>query len=508
MTPDRSEQVDVAVIGAGFSGLCMAIRLLQEGITDFAVLERAEDLGGTWRDNTYPGCQCDIPSALYSYSFAPNPEWSRFYPLQEEIRAYLRRCAERYGVIPYIRFGHEVTAAAWDEEAGCWRLETTAGELSARVLVGGMGGLSNSALPDIPGVEQFGGTIFHSSSWNHDHDLSGERVGVIGTGASAVQFIPMIQPRVGTLTVLQRTPSWVMPDPDRRVSDFERMLFRRAPVTQRALRTLIYGLQETTVLATIVNRRLSNGMQAIARRHLHAQVRDPELRAKLTPSYTIGCKRITLSDAYYPALTQPNVEVVTDAIERITPGGVRTADGVERELDTLILATGFKVHDNPAFERVRGRDGRTLGEAWGGSPRAYLGATITGFPNLFLVVGPNSAGGYNSIILTTEAHVNYAIEALKTMRARGTRVAEVRREVYDGWSARTDRRLAHSVWNEGGCSSWYLDENGRNGVWWPGFMSSLWWRTRRFKADEYELTTVGGQAPRRPPTVLERAGGG
>jgi cation diffusion facilitator CzcD-associated flavoprotein CzcO len=485
-----TEHHRLAIVGAGFSGLCMAIRAKQEGIEDFVVLERATEIGGTWRDNTYPGCQCDIPSALYSYSFAPNPNWTRFYPLQEEIREYLRGVAERYGVVPYVRFGHDVQSAEWLEEEHRWRLQTTAGEFTADVLVGGMGGLSNPALPEVPGLEGFKGTLFHSADWDHEHDLRGERVGVIGTGASAIQFLPMIQPKVGRLTLFQRTPAWVLPDPDRPVKGIERVLWRRLPITQRLLRTVLYGVFELTVLGTIVNPRLAERFESVGRRHLRDQVPDPELRAKLTPSYTLGCKRITMSNTYYPALCAPNAEVVTDPIERITETGIRTRDGAERELDAIILGTGFKVHDNPAFTRVRGRGGMTLAESWQGSPRAYLGSTISGFPNLFLLVGPNSAGGFNSIIFTTESHVNYAIEALKTMDKRGARTAEVRREVYDRWTRQTDKRLAESVWNEGGCRSWYLDPNGRNGVWWPGFMASLWLRTRRFNAGEYELSTA------------------
>jgi cation diffusion facilitator CzcD-associated flavoprotein CzcO len=303
-----------------------------------------------------------------------------------------------------------------------------------------------------------------------------------------VQFIPKIQARVGRLHVFQRTPAWVMPDPDRAVSPLERALWRRLPITQRVLRGALYGFFEASVLTTIVDKRLSAVLERQARRHLREQVPDPELRAKLTPSYRIGCKRITLSDTYYPALTQPNVELVTDPIARVTAEGIRTAGGAERELDTIILGTGFQVQDNPAFGRVRGRGGMTLHDAWQGSPRAYLGSTIAGFPNLFLLVGPNSAGGFNSIIFTTEAHVNYALAALKTMRRRGARVAEVRREVYDAWSRRTERRLEHSVWNEGGCQSWYIDANGRNAVWWPGFMGEMWLRTRRFNEREYALT--------------------
>jgi cation diffusion facilitator CzcD-associated flavoprotein CzcO len=479
--------VRVAIVGAGFSGLCMAIRLRRDGIEDFAVLERADEVGGTWRDNTYPGCQCDIPSALYSFSFAPNPDWTRFYPLQSEIREYLRRCARDFGVMPHIHFGHEVVGADWDDDARRWRIQTSGASLTADVLVGGMGGLSAPSVPDIAGLDGFQGTVFHSADWDHDHDLDGERVAVIGTGASSVQFVPRIQPRVGALHLFQRTPAWVMPDPDRPVTAVERRVFRRLPAVQRLLRAGIYVVQEATVLGTIVDRRLSKGLELVARRHLRAQVADPELRAKLTPGYTIGCKRITFSNTFYPALQQANAELVTDPIREIRSNSIVTADGTEREVDTIILGTGFQVHDNPAFARVRGRDGLTLGEAWGGSPRAYLGATIAGFPNLFLLVGPNSAGGYNSIVFTTEAHVNYALEAVRAMDRHGIGSVEVRSEVYDAFARETARRLRSSVWNAGGCTSWYLDSNGRNGVWWPGFTWRLWQRTRRFDPREYRL---------------------
>jgi len=475
----------VAIVGAGFSGLGMAIRLREEGIEDFVVLERGDQVGGTWRDNTYPGCQCDIPSALYSFSFAPNPDWSRFYPLQSEIQAYLVRCARDFGVMPHIRFGHEVRGADWDEDAGCWRLDTSGGEWTADVLVSGMGGLSEPSAPDIPGLDRFEGAAFHSAAWDHDHDLTGERVGVIGTGASAIQFVPRIQPRVGALHLFQRTPAWVMPDADRATSDRQRRLFRRLPATQRLVRAGIYLTLEATVLGTIVNRRLAKGLELIARRHLERQVPDPDLRAKLTPAYTIGCKRITMSDTYYPALTQPNAELVTEPIREVRGRSIVTVDGAERELDTIILGTGFKVHDNPAFARVRGRGGLTLDEAWQGSPRAYLGSTIPGFPNLFLMVGPNSAGGFNSIVFTSEAHINYAIEAIRAMHRHRLRAVEVRPEVYDAFNREAEARLRDSVWNAGGCSSWYLDSNGRNGVWWPGFMWRLWQRTRRFDLASY-----------------------
>jgi cation diffusion facilitator CzcD-associated flavoprotein CzcO len=483
----ESEHHRVAIIGAGFSGLGMAIRLKQEGIEDFVVIERASEIGGTWRDNTYPGCQCDIPSVLYSYSFAPNPNWTRTYPLQAEIRDYLRRCATDFGVLPFVRFDHEVTGAAWDDDQRRWRVETSQGEITADVLIGGQGGLSNPSIPDIPGLERFEGKRFHSAQWDHDHELDDERVAVIGTGASAIQFVPLIQPRVGRLHLFQRTPSWVMPDPDRPLTDFEHRLFERVPAAQRALRGVVYLVIEATVLGTMVDKRLAKGLEAIARRHLGRQVRDPELRAKLTPRYTIGCKRITMSDSYYPALAQPNAEVVTDGIREVRERSIVTVDGTEREVDSIIFGTGFHVHDHPGFERIRGRGGLTLGETWNGSPRAYLGSTIAGFPNLFLLVGPNSAGGFNSIIFTSEAHINYALRAIKAMDRHGLDTVEVRPEVYDAFAREAEEKLRDSVWNAGGCASWYLDPNGRNGVWWPGFMWRLWQRTRRFELDEYRL---------------------
>ena len=477
----------VAIVGAGFSGLGMAIRLRREGIDDFVVLERASEIGGTWRDNTYPGCQCDIPSVLYSYSFAPNPNWTRTYPLQGEIREYLRRCATDLGVLPYVRFGHEVQSATWEEETQRWLIETSGATITADVLVGGQGGLSSPSVPDIPGLDDFEGAKFHSARWDHDHDLTGERVAVIGTGASSIQLVPEIQPRVGRLHLFQRTPSWVLPDPDRPLRDFEQRLFHRLPAAQRALRALVYLSMEATVLGTMVDTRLAKGLEAVGRRHLKRQVRDPELRRRLTPRYMIGCKRITMSDTYYRALTQPNAEVVTDGIREVRRDSIVTSDGIEREVDTIILATGFHVHDHPGFERIRGRGGLTLADAWKGSPRAYLGTTIAGFPNLFLLVGPNSAGGFNSIIFTSEAHINYALNAIKTMDRRRLGSVEVRPAVYDAFAREAEERLSASVWNQGGCESWYLDANGRNSVWWPGFMVSLWRRTRRFDPDEYRL---------------------
>jgi cation diffusion facilitator CzcD-associated flavoprotein CzcO len=390
--------------------------------------------------------------------------------------------------MPHIRFGVEGLGAQWDDDARVWRLQTSEGEHTAKVLIGGMGGLTEPQLPDIEGLDSFEGTLFHSSRWDHDHDLEGERVAVIGTGASAIQFVPKIQPKVGQLKLFQRTPAWVLPDPDRKLGERERELYRSFPLAQRTMRALTYLSLEATVVGTIVDRRLIRLGEKIGRRHIASQVSDPELRAKLTPSYTLGCKRITLSNSYYRALTQPNAEVITEAITEIRANSLITADGEEHEVDTIILGTGFKVFDNPGMAMIHGRDGRSLLDHWQGSPRAYLGTAVPAFPNLFFIVGPNSAGGFNSIIFTSEAHINYVARCLKEMDRQGVDTVEVKPEVYDAFNRDTERRLATSVWNEGGCASWYLDENGRNGVWWPTFMARLWQRTRRFDAGNYRAT--------------------
>ncbi|MCW2966563.1 MAG: FAD-dependent pyridine nucleotide-disulfide oxidoreductase, partial [Solirubrobacteraceae bacterium] len=378
-TPD----FPLAILGTGFAGLGLAIRLRQEGEDDFVVLERAADVGGTWRDNTYPGCQCDIPSHLYSFSFAPNPDWSRLFPTQPEIWDYLRACADRYGVRPHIRFEHEVQGADWDEEHGFWRVQTSQGEITARVVVSGQGGLSEPSLPDIPGIESFAGTLFHSARWDHGHDLTGKRVAVVGTGASSIQFIPRIQSQVGSLTLFQRTPPWIMPHPDRAVKRWEKWLFRHVPITQKLFRAGIYAYFESRVFPFTRKPDLMKAGEKIALRHMAKLIPDDrELRAKLTPGYRMGCKRILMSNTYYKALAQPNADVVTDAIAEIGPDFVRTADGTRHEIDTLILGTGFYVADMPFAHWVRGRGGRTMAEVFDGSPQGYLGTAVAGFPNL------------------------------------------------------------------------------------------------------------------------------
>ncbi len=476
----------IAIIGTGFSGVGMAIRLKKEGEQDFVLLERDGEIGGTWNVNTYPGCRCDVPSHLYSFSFAPNPEWSSTFSGQAEILAYLQGCAERYGVLPHVRFHTELTGASWDADSGLWRISTSQGEITAEILISGQGGLSEPQLPNVPGIESFEGTMFHSARWNHEHDLTGERVGVIGTGASAIQFVPEIQPKVGKLHLFQRTAPWVMPHRARRLSDGERRLYRRLPALQRAMRAGIYWGREGFVVL-FRHPRFGKRVERIALRHLNSQVKDPALRRKLKPNFAIGCKRILPSNEWYPALTKPNVEVVQGAISEVRPHSVVTDDGIEREVDTIVFGTGFHVTDLPIAHMIRGRDGRSLAEVWNGSPEAYLGSTVTGYPNLFLLVGPNTALGHTSIIFMIESQINHVATALKAMRRRGARVAEVRPDVQRSYNEELNQMTQGTVWVTGGCSSYYIDRNGHNSTLWPTFTWPFRQRTRRFDEAEYSL---------------------
>jgi cation diffusion facilitator CzcD-associated flavoprotein CzcO len=486
----------IVILGTGFSGLGMGVRLKRRGEDDFVLLEREKEVGGTWRANTYPGCRCDVPSHLYSFSFAPNPEWSSTFSPQAEILDYLRDCAERFGLMPHIRFGTELRGASWDEEERLWRIDTSRGPLTAEALVLGQGPLSEPAIPDLPGLESFEGASFHSARWDHEHDLTGERVAVIGTGASAIQFVPEIQPRAGRLHVFQRTAPWVMSRPDRPLSDAERRVYRRFPAAQLAMRAGIYWARESFVMM-FRHRGLGRMAERMALRHLRSQVRDPELRRKLTPTFAIGCKRILPSDEWYPALTRHNVEVVTDGIREVRAGSIVTADGTERPVDAIVFGTGFHVTDIPIADRVRGREGRSLSERWDGSPEAYLGTTVAGFPNLFLLAGPNTGLGHNSIVFMIESQINHVDGALQALRRRGAAAVEVRPEVQRSYNQELDRMTRGTVWVTGGCASYYIDRNGHNSTIWPTFTWPFHRRTRRFDEAAYSFDL----APRRaaPP---------
>jgi cation diffusion facilitator CzcD-associated flavoprotein CzcO len=479
----KRDHVRILIVGTGFAGLGAAIRLRQEGITDFAVLERAEELGGTWRENTYPGCACDVPSHLYSFSFAPNPSWSSTFSPQAEIQAYLLRTAEEAGVRPHVRFSTEMLDAAWDDDAERWRVSTSKGDLTCDHLVLGMGALSEPADPDIPGLDSFRGTTFHSAAWDHDHDLTGERVAVIGTGASAIQFVPEVRKVAAQVHVFQRTAPWVLPRTDRPVTGLEQRLYRLLPPTQRLMRAAIYWARELNVLAFTSQPGLMRLAEAAGKANIAKAIRDPELRRQVTPTYAPGCKRILLSNTWYPALAKPNVELVTDRIAEVRPSSIVTADGSERTVDTIIFGTGFHVTDNPGWQRVKGRDGRVLADTVAADLN-HLGSECVGFPNLFLMTGLNTGLGHSSMVFMVESQLNLLVSQLRHLERTGYRTVEPRPEAQAAWNEEIQRRMEGTVWTSG-CSSWYLDAAGRNATLWPGYTWEYRLRTRRFDPAEH-----------------------
>lgn len=474
----------VAIVGAGFAGIGLAKRLLDEGVRDFVIFERGSDVGGVWRDNQYPGCACDVHSHLYSFSWAQNPKWTRAFSPQGEIWEYLRGVAKRFGVMPFVRLEHAVIEAAWQEHERHWRIETSQGVFTADMFVAANGGLSEPAYPSIPGLESFRGKTMHSARWDHAHDLSGRRVAMIGTGASAIQILPEIQPKVEKAVVFQRTPPWVVPRFDRAIPEHRRRFYERHPRALHALRSTIYGLRELFAIP-LLNPTLLALNEKLARRHLARQVRDPVLRAKVTPSYRLGCKRVLVSDDYYPALTKENVEVVTSGIREIREHAIVDNDGVEHEVDTIVLATGFQVAEMKIAKQVRGRDGKTLDDVWQGSPKAHLGTTVSGFPGLFMLQGPNTGLGHTSVLVMIEAQIEHVIEAVKFADARGLVAVEPRPEAQAAFVREVDRKMEGTVWTAGGCKSWYLDRNGRNSTLWPGFTFTFARRVEPFHADDY-----------------------
>jgi cation diffusion facilitator CzcD-associated flavoprotein CzcO len=475
---------DVVIVGAGFSGVGMAIRLEQTGHRDYLVLERGGDVGGAWWANTYPGCRCDIPSHLYSFSFAPNPHWTRTYSPQAEILRYLHDCADRFGVRERLRLGCALMGASWAD--GRWRLETSQGPIEARVLILATGPLSEPAVPALTGLARFKGAKMHSAAWDHGVALAGRRVAVVGTGASAIQFAPAIRPAVARMHVFQRTPPWILPHADRPVSGLERRLYAAVPRSQRATRQAVYWSREALVPA-FMHPAVMRRVQHVAEQHLRHSVRDPVLRERLRPAYRMGCKRTLLSNDWYPALTAPNTEVVSETIAEVRERSIVTADGAERPVDAILFGTGFHFNDMPIASLIRGHGERSLQDVWRGTPEAYRGTTFTGFPNLFMLIGPNTGLGHSSVVLMAEFQIAYVLDALRVMATRRAAVAEVLAERQARYNAEIQRRLEGTVWTAGGCTSWYLDDEGRDTVQWPGST----WRFRRemsrFDADAYAL---------------------
>ena len=478
----------IAIIGAGFAGIGTAIQLLKAGIDSFTIYERADEIGGTWRDNTYPGAACDVPSHVYSFSFEPNPSWSRAFAESWEIQDYLLGVVEKWKLRSHLRLNTEIVDACFDEATGSWTLTTSDGEtVRARVVVSGVGGLVDPAPPDLKGMESFGGELFHTARWNHDFDLAGRKVAVIGTGASAVQVVPSIASQVEKLSVFQRTPAWVMPKPDRKYSERAKRIYARFPMALRMSRFFKYAMSELFGPMVFLDApRLSAIGEKGSMLHLRAQVSNRAVREKLVPSFQFGCKRILISDDFWACFDRENVELVTEPIEEVKSGGIQTSDGRLHSVDAIVLATGFSVGLAKAPFPVRGRGGRILDEAWSEGAVAYKGMAVSGFPNWYILMGPNTGPGHTSVLVYTEAQIGYALQAIRKLLRENLRYVDVHQDVQDRYNDGLQRRMKRMVWGSG-CNSWYLSADGANHALYPGFAWEYALRTRKFKSSEYEI---------------------
>lgn len=494
-TAARPVRTRALIIGTGFSGLGMAIALQRQGV-DFLILEKADEIGGTWRDNSYPGCACDIPSHLYSFSFEPKPDWKHLFSYQDEIWDYLRGVTDKYGLRRYIEFNSLVDRAHWDDEEYRWHVFTVDGrEYVTQFLISGAGALHIPSIPDIEGRDEFRGAAFHSAEWDHSVDLTGKRVAVIGTGASAIQIVPEIVGDVAELQLYQRTPAWVVPRTNEEIPPALRRAFQNVPGLRALLRLAIYWGQEALAFGMTKRPDLLKFVEAYAKWNIRRSIKDRELRRKLTPNYRIGCKRILNSSTYYPAIADPKTELVTDRITRITPDGIVTDDGRERQVDVIVYATGFHVTDSYTYVQIKGLHGEDLVDRWNREGiGAHRGITVAGMPNLFFLLGPNTGLGHNSVVFMIESQIRYVADAIKTCDKRGAQAMAPTRAAQDRFNDELQRKLGPSVWNTGGCSSWYLDEHGKNTVLWGGYTWQYWRDTRAVRAGEYEFFGIGSRA--------------
>ena len=480
------------IIGSGFSGLGMGIELQRRGV-DFLILEKADEIGGTWRDNTYPGCACDIPSHMYSFSFEPKPDWTHMWSFQPEIQNYLLGVTEKYGLRRYIRFGAHVDRAQWDDDEQRWHVFTDdGGEFIAQFLISGAGGLHIPLIPEFEGLDDYlaaGGAAFHSAQWDHGVDITGKRVAVIGTGASAIQIVPEIVKDVAGLQLYQRTPAWVMPRPNNPIPEGMQRVFANVPGTRAAMRAGIYWIHEAVGFAMTKQPRLLKLGELMGKWNIRRSIKDRELRRKLTPDYRAGCKRILNSDTYYRGIADPKTDVITDRIARFTPTGIVTADGRERPVDVVVFATGFHVTDSYTYVDIKGPDGEDLVDRWNAEGIAALrGITVAGMPNLFFLLGPNTALGHNSVVFMIESQIRYAGQAIAAVDRAGAQALAPTRDAQDSYNDELQHDLSGTVWSTGGCRSWYLDEHGVNRTLWSGMTWQYWLATRRFKAAEYTFT--------------------
>ncbi|WP_051090710.1 flavin-containing monooxygenase [Smaragdicoccus niigatensis] len=493
--------LDVAIIGAGFAGIGTAIRLKSKGITNVAIFERSDRVGGTWRDNTYPGAACDIPSRLYSYSFAPNPDWSQTYSGSGEILGYIDRMVDDYGILPSIRFSHNIIGMDFDEDAGLWRIRVEGHDstIDARTVVLASGPLANASLPNIRGIEDYRGHKIHSARWDHDYDFTGKKVAVVGTGASAVQIIPELVKQAASVKVFQRTPGWVLPRVNHRTNALSKQIYRQIPGAESLARQAWFWGHESVALGVVWDTPLTRVVELVGKAHLRAQVNDPWLRRQLTPDFHAGCKRLLMSSDYYPALQRDNCKLVTWPIARISEQGIRTVEGIEHQFDCIVFATGFDVSKTGAPIPITGRDGRVLDDEWKRGAYAFKSVAVSGYPNLFLTFGPNSGPGHSSALVYMEAQIDYLTNAIGVLLDRNLRILEVRRERQDRYNENIQRRLKATTWNSG-CKSWYLTEDGFNPSMFPGFATQFVGQLK-----SVELTDYTAIPARRLPRQTKRA---
>ncbi len=491
-----SDTTTVLIVGAGFAGLGTAIRLLQQGIDNFVVLERADEVGGTWRDNTYPGAACDIPSLLYSYGFEQNPNWSRAYSGSDEILDYIKTMVDKYSLSRFIRFGVNVTGLEFDEESALWTAQTADGsQFTARTAVMASGPLANASLPDIRGLDTFDGHKIHSARWDHDYDMSDKRVAVVGTGASAVQIIPELVNTARSVKVFQRTPGWVLPRPDFSHPQWARTAFRRAPLVQKAARQAWFWVHELMAVGMVWDTPVTTGIQLVAKANLRRQVSDSWLRRQLTPNFRAGCKRMLMSSDYYPALQRDNCKLISWPIATLSPNGIRTADGIEHEVDCIVFATGFDVCKAGTPFPICAA-GRELSDEWSQGAYAYRSVTVAGYPNLFFTFGPNSGPGHNSALVYMEAEIDYIVKAIGAIIANDLSTFEVREDRQNDYHGEVQQRLRSTTWNSG-CTSWYLTSDGYNGTMYPGFATQFKRALSKVDMGDYVATPATARPDRK-----------
>ncbi len=487
----REKVLDVAIVGAGFAGIGTAIRLRNSGIENFVLLERGSAVGGTWRDNTYPGAACDIPSRLYSYSFAPNPNWSHTYSGSAEILDYIHTMVDEFDIESRIRFGHNVVDIIWNEASGHWHLSIDGhADVRARTVVMASGPLANASLPNIRGIDTYEGHKIHSARWDHGFDFEGKKIAVVGTGASAVQIVPELVKIADTVKVFQRTPGWTLPRVNRKTQAGTKRRYAQYPQTQALARSLWFWGHESVALGVVWKTPLTRIVELVGRAHLRRQVRDPWLRRQLTPRFRAGCKRLLMTSDYYPALQKPNCTLVTWPIATLSPKGIRTVEGVEHQFDAIVFATGFDVSNTGTPIPITGRDGRVLADEWNTGAKAYKSIAVSGYPNMYFTFGPNSGPGHSSALVYMEAQIDYIVEAISMVLDENLHSADVRQDVQDAYNEDLQRRLAKTTWNSG-CSSWYLTEDGFNATMFPGFATQYVGQLRAVERDDY--VTVPGR---------------